>query len=506
MDAKRFKHLWSNPAEVRDEDLSELRNICLNNPFFAAGQMLYTKALHDRADYHFNKQLKWAALYCPNRELLHDYVHGAQKISEKPVLDFDPHEAVITEEVASPEVETPVKEELETPEISKELIEEVPPSKDTPSVSEMPVQEEAPVEVPAVEEPEPEVEPVKEMKPEPVVEEKTDISQEASSPVAKKSSGGNEEWADRIAALRKKSEEVIGKISQNLEENKPKQKEVIPEEVPSEEPPSEEVEINEKLDDFDESSKKETFTSTDEIEPDTEPKKQDDQDQPLLADEKLDSVQAEIPGQVEQEEEVDFVLDLTDIQQEKVSLPEEPSTQEEIPQVEDKVETEEESSPLAKAQTEELPETSSQPTSSGDFFAWLRSRSLSDETKATNEEKPDDTGSSVSQEAKEEEVLPPSSEKIIENRKKIDAFLDKLPEIVGPKKVKHDDFRLSPVAFSTGIEEDSDLVTETLARIYIEQGHVDKAIKAYEILMLKMPEKSSLFARQIQSLKKQNKK
>ena len=32
-------------------------------------------------------------------------------------------------------------------------------------------------------------------------------------------------------------------------------------------------------------------------------------------------------------------------------------------------------------------------------------------------------------------------------------------------------------------------MTETLARVYLEQGHYEKAITAYEILSLKYPQK-----------------
>ena len=41
------------------------------------------------------------------------------------------------------------------------------------------------------------------------------------------------------------------------------------------------------------------------------------------------------------------------------------------------------------------------------------------------------------------------------------------------------------------------LMTETLARIYLEQKNYDKAIQSYKILSLKYPEKSSFFANQI---------
>ncbi len=52
------------------------------------------------------------------------------------------------------------------------------------------------------------------------------------------------------------------------------------------------------------------------------------------------------------------------------------------------------------------------------------------------------------------------------------------------------------------------LMTETLARIYLEQKNYEKAIQAYKILSLKYPEKSGFFADQIQAikeLKEQNK-
>ena len=46
-----------------------------------------------------------------------------------------------------------------------------------------------------------------------------------------------------------------------------------------------------------------------------------------------------------------------------------------------------------------------------------------------------------------------------------------------------------------------DYMTETLAELYIEQKKFKEALKAYEILSLKYPEKISLFANQIIFLK-----
>jgi hypothetical protein len=49
--------------------------------------------------------------------------------------------------------------------------------------------------------------------------------------------------------------------------------------------------------------------------------------------------------------------------------------------------------------------------------------------------------------------------------------------------------------------ENEHLVTETLAKIYVIQGNINKAIRAYEILSLKYPQKSAYFASLIQDLK-----
>jgi len=56
------------------------------------------------------------------------------------------------------------------------------------------------------------------------------------------------------------------------------------------------------------------------------------------------------------------------------------------------------------------------------------------------------------------------------------------------------------------VEETGGFVTETLARIYINQGYYSKATDIYEKLSLKFPEKSSYFASQIEKVKEYLKK
>ena len=47
------------------------------------------------------------------------------------------------------------------------------------------------------------------------------------------------------------------------------------------------------------------------------------------------------------------------------------------------------------------------------------------------------------------------------------------------------------------------LMTETLAKVYLQQKNFKKALQAYHILSLKYPEKSGFFADQIRAVNKQ---
>ena len=49
-----------------------------------------------------------------------------------------------------------------------------------------------------------------------------------------------------------------------------------------------------------------------------------------------------------------------------------------------------------------------------------------------------------------------------------------------------------------------DFVTETLAKIYADQGYYDKAIEVYAKLILLYPEKSTYFATLVNEIKSKN--
>ncbi|WP_353087949.1 hypothetical protein [Flavobacterium sp.] len=78
----------------------------------------------------------------------------------------------------------------------------------------------------------------------------------------------------------------------------------------------------------------------------------------------------------------------------------------------------------------------------------------------------------------------------------IEKFIETNPKIPAISK----DSIPATVALETS--DKSYLMTETLAKVYLEQKKYPRAIQAYEILILKYPEKSSFFADRIEEIKK----
>jgi tetratricopeptide (TPR) repeat protein len=100
---------------------------------------------------------------------------------------------------------------------------------------------------------------------------------------------------------------------------------------------------------------------------------------------------------------------------------------------------------------------------------------------------------------RDEKVLEPETLMDEEKRKKlelIDKFIETSPKITPGKHGV-----TTPITIDINTTDNSSLMTETLARVYLEQKKYQKAIQAYEILILKYPEKSSFFANRISDIK-----
>jgi tetratricopeptide (TPR) repeat protein len=94
-----------------------------------------------------------------------------------------------------------------------------------------------------------------------------------------------------------------------------------------------------------------------------------------------------------------------------------------------------------------------------------------------------------------EEIKPSVNDDKKKKSDLIDRFIENNPKITPIAKDA-----TVPVA-ETFSDDTSYLMTETLARVYLEQKKYSKAIQAYEILILKYPEKSSFFADRISDIR-----
>lgn len=86
--------------------------------------------------------------------------------------------------------------------------------------------------------------------------------------------------------------------------------------------------------------------------------------------------------------------------------------------------------------------------------------------------------------------------KVKKQQEIIDSFISENPKI---KPAKSNLTTESIVELSS---KPSQLMTETLANVYLEQKRYNKAIQAFKILILNNPEKSSLFANRIKEIEK----
>lgn len=83
----------------------------------------------------------------------------------------------------------------------------------------------------------------------------------------------------------------------------------------------------------------------------------------------------------------------------------------------------------------------------------------------------------------------------------INDLVEKFIQSKENEKIKRKEFFSPTNVAKLSVVETDDFVTETLANIYFEQHMYEKALRAYEKLILKNPEKKTYFASQIKKIK-----
>ena len=97
---------------------------------------------------------------------------------------------------------------------------------------------------------------------------------------------------------------------------------------------------------------------------------------------------------------------------------------------------------------------------------------------------------------KQRKTTEPSEPKKLSRKELIDKFILENPSISRPKAEFY-----NPISMAqNSIIDKGDIVSETLAKIYLKQGYFDKAIEIYNKLSLRIPEKSIYFAAQIEKI------
>ena len=131
MDVTTYTNLLQRPELLKSEQVSDLRSIIKEYPFFQSARALYLKGLKNQDSFRYNNELKVTAAYTTDRAILFDFITSTQFQSKN-----DIHHQ-ISQKIQAEEVEV----------IDEIVLEEIAPS---PAAQELPQEKED--NIPAVEE------------------------------------------------------------------------------------------------------------------------------------------------------------------------------------------------------------------------------------------------------------------------------------------------------------------------------------------------------------------
>lgn len=547
MNVTDYTYLMNKPDAITEKQADALGSVLNEFPYFQSARALRLKGLYNQNSFKYNYALKVAAAHTSDRSVLFDFITSEaftsiqndfyeQKLRDLLEITVFDSEIISTEQiqkalevkpdaveesisVSIQEPETPSRpepvkvEEIEMPEIDLSIFNAL--KKAQTVVFEEPAKIEEPKTLPIIDESIfatlKEAASVTYEKP--ITEEETKIDP-IEQPII--DSVKETETVSFVEPIEKEEPKIDRIENSILSSIKVSETSSTPEAVEAEEPvKTEEPKIDSAIERSILNSIKEAEAVTPEQivkadEPEVEPiieepilnsveEEEDDSviEEMIIPEFKMNPVERSILSSIKEAEAKTFEKPKEEIQEViKVEEKEEEIEEENEEPIEEIIEEEEPSEP-AKTAAEHLEIGKPLDFSLREkhsFQEWLqlsRTEPIDRSNEVSSEEKIEKTAVEIE---KEEQLA------IEEKQKKaeiIDKFIENNPKISPIKPGNNTPIvQIEPV-----IEDNSYLMTETLARVYLEQKKYTKAIQAYEILILKYPEKITFFADRISDIK-----